>query len=48
MGDRRGACTILVGRPDGRDYLKDLGVDTTVIIKLTFRKWNGEAWTGLF
>jgi hypothetical protein len=26
--------------------LEDLGIDGTIILKLIFRKWDGEAWTG--
>jgi hypothetical protein len=34
-GDRRGADRGLVGKPEGKSYLEDLGVNGTVI--LTFR-----------
>jgi hypothetical protein len=47
MGDRRGAYRILVGRPEGRDHLEDIGVDGKVIAKWIFKKWDGEPWTGL-
>jgi hypothetical protein len=30
-----------------RDHLKDLGVDGMIILKRFFKKWDGEAWTGL-
>jgi hypothetical protein len=46
MGDRRGAYRVLVGRPDGKNHLEDLGVDGR-ILKWIFKKWDGEAWTGL-
>jgi hypothetical protein len=29
-----------------RDFLKDLGLDEWIILKLIFKKWDG-AWTGL-
>ena len=46
MGDRRGAYRVFVGRPDGKNHLEDLCVDGR-ILKWIFKKWDGEAWTGL-
>jgi hypothetical protein len=37
-----------VGRPNGKSYLEDLDVDGSIILKWIFKKWDGEAWTGLF
>jgi hypothetical protein len=45
--DRRDAYRILVGRPDGKDHLEDTDTDRSIILKCIFKKWNGEAWTGL-
>ena len=30
-----------------RNHLKDVGVDGRIILKLFFKKLDGEAWTGL-
>jgi hypothetical protein len=30
-----------------RDHLENLGVDVRVILRLTTKQWNGEAWIGL-
>jgi hypothetical protein len=30
-----------------RDHVKDLGVDRRIMLKCIFKKWDGEAWTGL-
>ena len=40
-------CRVLVGRPEGKSYLEDLVVDIWIILKLIFKKGDGEAWTGL-
>jgi len=47
MGDRRVACRMLVGRPEERDYLEDLGLGGRKILKWIFRKWDGQGWIGL-
>jgi hypothetical protein len=47
MGEGTGAYRILVGRPEGRNQLEDPGVDGRIILKWIFKKWDGEAWTGL-
>jgi len=33
MGDKRGIYRILVGRPEERDNLEDLGIDGRIILK---------------
>jgi hypothetical protein len=32
-------------RLEGKRPLKDLGVYWRIILKLIFKKWDGEAWT---
>jgi len=29
------------------DHLGDQGVDGIIVLKCVFKKWDGEAWTGL-
>jgi hypothetical protein len=41
MGERRGAYRVLVGKPEGRNHLKDPGVDGKIILKLTFERLDG-------
>ena len=30
-----------------RNHLIDLAIDGNIILNCIFKKWNGEAWTGL-
>ena len=45
MGEKKAAYRVLVGKPEGSDHLKDLGVHGTIILRRIFRKWEG-ACTG--
>jgi hypothetical protein len=38
VGDWRNAYKVLVGRPDGKTHLENLGVDWMIMLKLIFRK----------
>ena len=42
MGDIRGAYRVLVRDLRERDHLEGLGVDERIILKLIFKKWDGE------
>jgi hypothetical protein len=38
---------VLVGKPEGNNYLEDPGVDGRIILRRIFRKWDVGAWVGL-
>jgi len=46
-GDRRGAYRVSVGRPEGRKRLGRPRRRCEDNVKMDFKKWDGEAWTGL-
>jgi len=46
MGERRNAYRVLVGKPEGRDYLGDADIGGKIILKWTFGKWYVGVWTG--
>jgi hypothetical protein len=46
-GNGKVARRVLIGRPEGKNNLKDRGVDGTIILKWVFKKRNGVAWAGL-
>jgi hypothetical protein len=37
VGQRRDAYRVLVGKPDGRDHLENLGIDGRIILKRNFK-----------
>ena len=46
LGERGDVYRVLVWELEEGDHLEDLGVDGRLILKYTFRKWDGRAWTG--
>jgi hypothetical protein len=47
IGERSGVCRVLVGKPEGKNYWGDPGVDGRIISRWIFRKWDVGVWTGL-
>jgi len=35
-----------VGKPEGKNHLREPGVDGRIILRWIFRKWNVGVWTG--
>jgi len=46
MGERRDVYWFLVGKPEGKNHLRDTGVDGVIILSWIFRKWDVGLWTG--
>ena len=47
MGEERGAYSVLVGKPEGKNHWGDLGVDGWIILGWISRRWDVGMWTGL-
>jgi len=47
MGEERGVYRVLVGKPEGRRPLGDLGVDGRIILERISSRWDVCIWTGL-
>ena len=47
MGEERGLCRVLVGKPGERGQWGDLGVDGWIIFGWISRMWDVGKWTGL-
>jgi hypothetical protein len=46
MGERRGVRRVLVGKPEGKNQRGDPDVDGRIILRWTFRKWDGVVGIG--
>jgi len=47
MGKEKVVYRFLVGKPEGRNYWGDLGVDGWIILGWISRRWDVGTWTGL-
>jgi len=47
MGEERGVYRVLVGKPEGIDHWRDLGVDGWIVLGWISKKWDVGVWTGL-
>jgi len=45
--EEREVCRVLVGKPEGRRPLGNLGVDGWIILGWISRRWDVGIWTGL-
>jgi hypothetical protein len=41
-GERWGAYTVLVGKPEGKSHLEDLSPEGRIILKWVFNEWDGD------
>jgi len=46
-GRGEGVYRFLVGKPEGKDHWRDLGVDEWIILGWISRRWDVGIWTGL-
>ena len=47
MGGERGACRVLVEKPEGKNHWGDLGVEGWIMLGWISRRWDVGIWTGL-
>jgi len=45
-GERRYVHRVWVGKPEGKNHLKDPGLDGSIILRWILRKWDMGACTG--
>ena len=41
-GERRDVYRVLVGKPEGKNHLVNLGIDGRAVLNWIFRKWDGD------
>ena len=46
MGERRGVCRVLVGKPEGGRPFGGPSIDRRIILRWMFKKWDVAVWTG--
>ena len=47
MGEERVVYRVLVGKPEGKNHWRDLGIDGWIILGWISRRWDVGIWTGL-
>jgi len=47
VGEERGVCRVLLGKPEVRNHWGDLDIDGWIILGWISRRWVGGIWTGL-
>jgi len=47
MGEERGVYRVLVGKLEGKDHWRDLGIEGSIILECICRRWDVGIWTGL-
>ena len=46
-GEEKNACRLLIGKPEGKYHLGNLGIDGRVVLKWILKKYDGSIWTRL-
>ena len=46
MAENKGVYRVLVGKPEGKNHLKDPGVDGRIILRWIFKKLDVGVWAG--
>jgi hypothetical protein len=46
VGERSSAYRVLMGKPEGKSHLQDLGIDGRIVLKRISNKSFGRTWTG--